>query len=108
MGWREAGRKILLGVSRFSRVLRAYWVHGGFARKSGIGSRVAPGEKRHTMIWTIGVKGNSMPAKEELLKKDGAIKDQAATAELENKTEELKPDEAEKIAGGFNPIDGHH
>ena len=48
-----------------------------------------------------------MPAKEELLKKNESIKDQAATAELENKTGELKPEEAEKIAGGLNPVDGH-
>ncbi len=49
-----------------------------------------------------------MPAKEELPKTNESIKDQAATAELENKTEEIKPDEAEKIAGGYGPIDGHH
>ena len=49
-----------------------------------------------------------MSAKQELFKKDESIKDQPAAAELENKTEELKPEEAEKIAGGAGPIDAHH
>ena len=49
-----------------------------------------------------------MPAKQELLKKDESINDQPAEAELENKTEELKPEEAEKIAGGIEPPSGHH
>ena len=49
-----------------------------------------------------------MSAKQELLNKDEPIKDQPASAELENQTEELKPEEAERIAGGFNPVDGFH
>lgn len=32
--------------------------------------------------------------------KDQPKKDQPATAELETKTEELKPEDAEKVAGG--------
>ena len=43
-----------------------------------------------------------MPTKEEL-KKDESIKDQAAEAELEHKTDELKREEAEKIVGGGQP-----
>ena len=48
----------------------------------------------------------TMPVREDLLKNDESIKDQPAAAELENKMEELKPEEAERIAGGFNPVDG--
>ncbi len=50
-----------------------------------------------------------MPAKEELLKKDESIKDQPAAAELENKTEELQREEAEKIvAAGQPPAINYH
>lgn len=50
-----------------------------------------------------------MPAKEKLLKKDESNKDQPAAPELENKTEELKREEAEKIvAAGQPPIVNHH
>jgi len=41
-----------------------------------------------------------MPTNEALPKKDESVKDQAASAELEHKSEELKPEETEKIAGG--------
>ena len=47
-----------------------------------------------------------MPAKVELLKPDESIKDQPASAELEN--EELQLEEAEKIVGGAEPENGHH
>jgi len=42
-----------------------------------------------------------------LLKKHEPFKDQPTAAELEYKTEELKPEEAEKIVGGLEPVDGH-
>lgn len=103
-------QKNFSSVSHFSRVLRAYWVHDEIARGSGFGPEGRTGlETQNDNPGTPGVKGKrSMQAKEELLKKSESSKDQAAAAELENKTQELKPEEAEKIAGGFNPVDGHH
>ncbi len=41
-----------------------------------------------------------MPTKEEPKKE--SIDDQPAAAELEIKTEELKPEDTEKVAGGAN------
>jgi hypothetical protein len=41
-----------------------------------------------------------MPTNEELPKNSESLKDQPAAAELEHTNEELKPEDAEKIAGG--------
>lgn len=41
-----------------------------------------------------------MPSNEE--PKEESIQDQPASAELETKSEELKPEDAEKVAGGGN------
>ena len=41
-----------------------------------------------------------MPADQELPKNDDAVKSQPAAAELENTNEELKDEDAEKVAGG--------
>ena len=41
-----------------------------------------------------------MPANEQP-KQDEPIKDQPAAAEMEKHTEEIKPEDAEKVAGGL-------
>ena len=99
--------QIFFGVSCFTRVLRATDCTGNLPASPLSPKRRIGLETPYDNPGHPGLKGRrSMPSKEELLKKHESFKDQPAAAELENKMEELKPEEAERIAGGFNPVDG--
>jgi hypothetical protein len=85
-------------------------LHWEFASESGVGLKVGRPRNSIRLPGKSGMKGNrGMSAKEELLKNDESIKDQPAASELENKTEELKREEAEKIvAAGQPPTINYH
>ncbi|MGA7409877.1 MAG: hypothetical protein WBW33_05290 [Bryobacteraceae bacterium] len=45
-----------------------------------------------------------MPTDQDLTKKEESIQDQAAATELENHSDELTPEDAEKVTGGAKGI----